>query len=94
MTHLAQTAERIASTPSRSEKIAHLATYLQTLNNEDLARATREPVGTVKSRLCRGRAHLRNALGLDAAIAERKAVRDIAYLHRHRMAVDAADPDR
>ena len=34
-----------------------------------MAEILREPVGTVKSRLSRGRAHLRNALGLDAAMA-------------------------
>ena len=34
-------------------------------SQHDLARITREPVGTVKSRLCRGRAHLRTILGLD-----------------------------
>ena len=31
------------------------------------AEAAREPVGTVKSRLCRGRAHLRTLLGMDTA---------------------------
>jgi RNA polymerase sigma-70 factor (ECF subfamily) len=30
-----------------------------------MAEAAREPVGTVKSRLCRGRAHLRTLLGMD-----------------------------
>ena len=34
-----------------------------------MAKALREPVGTVKSRLCRGRAHLRAALGLDPQLA-------------------------
>jgi DNA-directed RNA polymerase specialized sigma24 family protein len=34
-----------------------------------MAKVLREPVGTVKSRLCRGRAHLRAALGLDAQFA-------------------------
>ncbi len=34
-------------------------------SQQDLARATREPVGTVKSRLCRGRAYLRTILGMD-----------------------------
>jgi DNA-directed RNA polymerase specialized sigma24 family protein len=34
-----------------------------------MANALREPVGTVKSRLCRGRAHLRAALGLDLQFA-------------------------
>ena len=34
-------------------------------SQHDLARITSEPVGTVKSRLCRGRAHLRTILGMD-----------------------------
>ena len=34
-----------------------------------MAEVLHEPVGTVKSRLSRGRAHLRSALGLDAAMA-------------------------
>ncbi len=34
-----------------------------------MAEILKEPVGTVKSRLSRGRAHLRNALGLDTAMA-------------------------
>ncbi len=32
-----------------------------------MAEAAREPVGTVKSRLCRGRAHLRALLGMESA---------------------------
>ena len=36
-------------------------------SQHELADAAREPVGTVKSRLCRGRAHLRTILGLDMA---------------------------
>ncbi len=31
-----------------------------------MAQAAAEPVGTVKSRLCRGRAHLRGLMGMDA----------------------------
>ncbi len=34
-------------------------------SQHDLARAAREPVGTIKSRLCRGRAHLRTMLGME-----------------------------
>jgi len=34
-------------------------------SQHELANAAREPVGTVKSRLCRGRSHLRTILGLD-----------------------------
>jgi DNA ligase-1 len=39
MDQFALTAERIAATPSRNEKIAILASYLQSLDNPDLARA-------------------------------------------------------
>jgi DNA ligase-1 len=39
MDQLAQAAERIAATPSRNEKITLLASYLQSLNDPDLARA-------------------------------------------------------
>jgi len=34
-------------------------------SQHDLARVLQEPVGTVKSRLCRGRAHLRTLLSMD-----------------------------
>ena len=39
MDQLALTAERVAATPSRTEKIALLAAYLQSLDDPDLARA-------------------------------------------------------
>jgi len=39
MDQLAQAAERVAATGSRNEKIAHVANYLKTLNDADLARA-------------------------------------------------------
>lgn len=61
MDALAQTAERIASTPSRAEKIAHLAAFLKTLENQDLARATRYITGN-PGELKVGRATLRAAL--------------------------------
>lgn len=51
---------------SNSERIAIVTLGVHEGSQHDLARATREPVGTVKSRLCRGRAHLRTMLGLDA----------------------------
>ncbi len=50
---------------SASERQAIVALGIHEGSQHDLARATREPVGTVKSRLCRGRAHLRSILGLD-----------------------------
>ncbi len=51
---------------SNSERIAIIALGVHEGSQHDLACASREPVGTVKSRLCRGRAHLRTMLGLDA----------------------------
>jgi len=39
MDQLAAAAERVAATSSRNEKIAHVANYLKTLNDVDLARA-------------------------------------------------------
>ena len=39
MDALAHAAERVAATNSRREKIAHVASYLQSLNDADLARA-------------------------------------------------------
>lgn len=46
MDSLAQAAERVAATSSRREKIAHVATYLQSLNDTDLARAVLYLSGT------------------------------------------------
>jgi DNA-directed RNA polymerase specialized sigma24 family protein len=37
-------------------------------SQHDLAHAMNEPVGTVKSRLCRGRAHLRTLLSMDVTM--------------------------
>lgn len=39
MDQLAQAAERVAATSSRREKVAHVASYLQSLSDADLARA-------------------------------------------------------
>jgi RNA polymerase sigma-70 factor (ECF subfamily) len=50
---------------SASERQAIVALGIHEGSQHDLARITREPVGTVKSRLCRGRAHLRGILGLE-----------------------------
>jgi RNA polymerase sigma-70 factor (ECF subfamily) len=36
-------------------------------SQQDMARSSSEPVGTLKSRLCRGRAHLKLALAIDSA---------------------------
>jgi DNA ligase-1 len=46
MDQLAQAAERVAATSSRKEKVAHLARYLQTLPDADLARAVLYLSGT------------------------------------------------
>ena len=50
---------------SAGERQAIIALGILEGSQHDLARATREPVGTVKSRLCRGRSHLRTLLGMD-----------------------------
>ncbi len=50
---------------SAGERQAIVVLGIHEGSQHDLARATREPVGTVKSRLCRGRAHLRTLLGMD-----------------------------
>ncbi len=50
---------------SAGERQVIVALGIHEGSQHDLARSTREPVGTVKSRLCRGRAHLRTILGLD-----------------------------
>lgn len=67
MDRLAQTAERIAATSSRREKITILATYLQSLSNPDLARAVLYLSGapfpaTDPRKLSIGRATMRDAL--------------------------------
>jgi RNA polymerase sigma-70 factor (ECF subfamily) len=51
---------------STGERQAIVALGIHEGSQHDLARITREPVGTVKSRLCRGRAHLRALLGMEA----------------------------
>jgi RNA polymerase sigma-70 factor (ECF subfamily) len=51
---------------SFGERQAIVALGVHEGSQHDLARVTREPVGTVKSRLCRGRAHLRTLLGMEA----------------------------
>jgi RNA polymerase sigma-70 factor (ECF subfamily) len=50
---------------SCGERQVIVALGIQEGSQHDLARVTREPVGTVKSRLCRGRAHLRTMLGME-----------------------------
>ncbi len=55
------------STLSKSERQAIMVLGLHDGSQQSLAKSRGEPVGTVKSRLCRGRAHLRTALGMDAA---------------------------
>jgi RNA polymerase sigma-70 factor (ECF subfamily) len=50
---------------SAGERQVIVALGIHEGSQHDLARITREPVGTVKSRLCRGRAHLRTILGMD-----------------------------
>jgi RNA polymerase sigma-70 factor (ECF subfamily) len=53
---------------SSSERQAIVVLGIHEGSQHDVARAMNEPVGTVKSRLCRGRAHLRAAMGLDDAM--------------------------
>jgi RNA polymerase sigma-70 factor (ECF subfamily) len=53
--------------PSECQAIVVLGIY--ETSQQDMAEAMKEPVGTLKSRLCRGRAHLRSALAMDAAVA-------------------------
>jgi len=57
---------RAMSGLSASERTAIVALGIHEGSQQDLARLNREPVGTVKSRLCRGRGHLRSLLDLDA----------------------------
>lgn len=51
---------------SAGERQAIVALGIHEASQHELARVTREPVGTVKSRLCRGRAHLRTLMGMEA----------------------------
>ncbi len=53
--------------PSESQAIIVLGIY--ETSQQDMADAMQEPVGTLKSRLCRGRAHLKTALAMDVAAA-------------------------
>jgi RNA polymerase sigma-70 factor, ECF subfamily len=53
--------------PSESQAIIVLGIY--ETSQQDMADAMKEPVGTLKSRLCRGRAHLKTALAMDATAA-------------------------
>ncbi len=55
---------------SSSERQAIVLLGMHEASQHDVAKAMNEPVGTLKSRLCRGRAHLRAAMGLgDAMLA-------------------------
>lgn len=56
---------RAIGTLSEGERTAIVVLGMNEGSQYDVARAMREPVGTVKSRLCRGRAHLRTVMGLD-----------------------------
>ncbi len=51
-------------TPGERDAIVVLGIYEN--SQQDVAEATQEPVGTLKSRLCRGRAHLKAALSMEA----------------------------
>ena len=53
-----------ALAPSESQAIIVLGIY--ETSQQDMADAMKEPVGTLKSRLCRGRAHLKTALAMEA----------------------------
>jgi RNA polymerase sigma-70 factor (ECF subfamily) len=50
-------------TPREREAILVLGVH--EASQQDVARESAEPVGTLKSRLCRGRAHLRSVMALD-----------------------------
>lgn len=50
---------------SASERQAIVVLGVQEASQHEVAQAMNEPVGTVKSRLCRGRAHLRTLMELD-----------------------------
>jgi RNA polymerase sigma-70 factor (ECF subfamily) len=54
-------------TPREREAIMVLG--IQEGSQQELARLSEEPVGTLKSRLCRGRAHLKSMLSMDQAAA-------------------------
>lgn len=52
---------------SSNERQAIVVLGIHEASQHDVAKALNEPVGTVKSRLCRGRAHLRAVMGLNEA---------------------------
>ena len=54
---------------TQAERHAIVVLGIHEGSQHQMAKILREPIGTVKSRLCRGRAHLRAALGLDAQFA-------------------------
>jgi RNA polymerase sigma-70 factor (ECF subfamily) len=51
------------------EREAIIVLGINEISQQELARTSCEPVGTLKSRLCRGRAHLKTALDMSAAAA-------------------------
>lgn len=53
---------------STTERQAIVVLGIHESSQHDVAQAMNEPVGTIKSRLCRGRAHLRAVMGLDEAM--------------------------
>lgn len=55
-------------TLSKAERDAVVMLGVQESSHRDASFNTKLPVGTIKSRLSRGRANLRNALGLDEAM--------------------------
>ena len=54
---------------SPQERQAIVMLGIHEASQQDMSVALREPIGTLKSRLCRGRAHLRNALAMEAVPA-------------------------
>ena len=59
---------RAVSNLATGERQALIVLGVNEGSQHHMAKVLREPVGTVKSRLCRGRAHLRTALGMDARV--------------------------
>ncbi len=53
---------------SSNERQAIIVLGVHEGSQQEVAQDMNEPVGTVKSRLCRGRAHLRAAMGLEGAM--------------------------
>jgi RNA polymerase sigma-70 factor (ECF subfamily) len=52
---------------SHREREAIILLGIHEASQQDMARSSSEPVGTLKSRLCRGRAHLKSALAIESA---------------------------